>query len=777
MNYYSLLLPAIAFFYACASHSVPENNVQEDLAEWYVVADKYNYPAYPLITIGPNINAWSATPKLHDSHTQHMSGTEVSLVGALRVDGNVYRFMGTTMNGENALAEMAVDGFWEGVYVNSDPGSNWMKNDFDTRRWKVALGALGSGNDLDINTRWEDDRQIWVRRTIPGISFPNDSTFLRYKFQGEIDIYINEQKILHKKSEDLHEGEILLPESILASNKGQALIAIYNNSDSPDKYLDFGLYYKDFERTRIFENRAVQKSLTILPTRTTYVFECGPAKLNLSFISPPVIFDNESFRYPINYVTYEIESIDGKERDIEIYFELSPRWTKKANSQICGGSWVETKSGFLAFRGSAGSQLIFDKHGTNTMSGWGNFSLYTRADSIHTGIEKNPEFGRKEFESQGYLDSLAKRNQNAYAMLNMVFPEMVKKAGKILIEYDDDYSARVSEEHIKPYYNRTGEASLYSITIAVDEIFEQVQKELQKIDTVIIAKTNIAGGARYSELCVLACRQFNAFNKLVENYRGEPMLLSANLYDDYSIGSLDYIYYSLPMVLYLNPSLGEAMLNPVFYYCETNRRGHNFPPRNLGMYPIADQPSYPNEGPFNEISSMLTLSAAVTKFNGGKFASKHWEILTAWAEYLLEHVKKSEQIEGSHIVALASYHYMAKVARKKISKEFETLIDNSVSDNDFYTRLEPDCFVWADVIGLPFADSAKYSVVYEGRHNANPDTRQELMYRFYTLDDHDALNEMIRPLLDSYDPVGGKKPDEIFFPETAFIKMLKQQYN
>ena len=51
-------------------------------------------PAYPLITIDPYTSCWSATDCLYDSHTTHWTGQPFPLVGALRVDGRTYRFMG-----------------------------------------------------------------------------------------------------------------------------------------------------------------------------------------------------------------------------------------------------------------------------------------------------------------------------------------------------------------------------------------------------------------------------------------------------------------------------------------------------------------------------------------------------------------------------------------------------------------------------------------------------------------------------------------------------------
>jgi len=51
-------------------------------------------PAYPLITIDPYTSAWSFSDKLNNGVVRHWTGKEYPLVGALRVDGRCYRFLG-----------------------------------------------------------------------------------------------------------------------------------------------------------------------------------------------------------------------------------------------------------------------------------------------------------------------------------------------------------------------------------------------------------------------------------------------------------------------------------------------------------------------------------------------------------------------------------------------------------------------------------------------------------------------------------------------------------
>ena len=83
---------------------------------------EFRAPAYPLITIDPYTSAWSETDQLFDSPVRHWTGKTHSLIGTIRVDGQVYRFMGKEDIPMKTLLPMANEEAWDGKFTNTDSG-------------------------------------------------------------------------------------------------------------------------------------------------------------------------------------------------------------------------------------------------------------------------------------------------------------------------------------------------------------------------------------------------------------------------------------------------------------------------------------------------------------------------------------------------------------------------------------------------------------------------------------------------------------------------------
>ena len=129
------------------------------------VKNELRAPAFPLITIDPYTSAWSTTDCLYDSKVRHWTGADFPLMGTLRVDGELYRFMGEEVVPMQPIAPMSYDKDWEGAYTFNEPQKGWEQPAFNDRKWMRGEASFGTDRQPHMRTKWLTEH-IWVRREI-----------------------------------------------------------------------------------------------------------------------------------------------------------------------------------------------------------------------------------------------------------------------------------------------------------------------------------------------------------------------------------------------------------------------------------------------------------------------------------------------------------------------------------------------------------------------------------------------------------------------------------
>ncbi len=682
-------------------------------------------PAYPLVTIDPYTSAWSTTDNLYDSSLKHWTGKDFPFLGVAKVDGQTYRFMGTEELDLKPLVKTSEQGAWIGKYTTKRPSEGWQNMDFNDAKWEEGEAAFGTmENEFTAKTQWGDEF-IWVRRFVEiEENLDEKNVYLELSHDDDAVIYINGIKVVDTGNTCKKNELIRLSNEVVASLKlGKNLIAGFCHNRVGNGLLDFGLLV-ELEGTCSFAQTAKQISADVQPMQTYYKFSCGPVDLGLKFTAPLFMDNLDLLSRPVNYLTYEVTSNDGKEHLVEFYFEVSPQWAlDKPYQESVADSF---KDGDLLFlRTGSRTQNILKKKGDDVRIDWGYFYLAVPDKNVAYAIGDGKDMRR------GFVNNrLEASATNGYDKLALVqdLGIIKSKVGHLLIGYDDVYSIQYFGENLRPYWNRKGNESIVSQFHKAENEYGDLMNECSAFDKKMMKEATAVGGRKYAELCALAYRQAITAHKLVEASNGDLLFLSKENFSNGSIGTVDVTYPSAPLFLYYNPQLVKGLLNHIFYYSESGKWMKPFAAHDVGTYPLANGQTYVGDMPVEESGNMLILTAAIAKMEGSAdFAAKHWNVLTTWANYLVEHgfdpdnqlctddfaghFAHNTNLSVKAIMGIASYGYLAdmqgmkKVAGQYIQKAREMAVqwEKMAADGNHYRLTFDKSGTW----------SQKYNLVWD----------------------------------------------------------------
>jgi len=647
-------------------------------------------PAYPLVTIDPYTSAWSFTDKLYNDAVRHWTGVKRSLIGAIRIDGNAYRFMGTEELPLKPYVKTADAEAWIGKYTFDQPTEGWEKVKYADTAWKEGKAAFGTRRQPFLNTPW-NTKDIWVRREIMINEDPSTlELYIEYSHDDVFELYINGVQVA--KTGFANKNNVRIPLSVEAKKTlaiGKNIMAAHCHNTTGGGYVDFGIF-NNVSKKRYLEKTAEQKSVIVMPTQTIYTFDCGQVNLKVLFTSPLLTDNLNVLSRPVSYITYNVSSKDGKEHNVQVYFEATPEWAVNTTSQDITSEKAEA-NGITFLKTGTKEQNILGRKGDNVRIDWGYFYLAAKQDKATTFTINDSETAKREFVEKGKLSGTVNKGLSPNMptqMTALAFTQEVGKVGpktisnKIMIGYDDIYSIQYFGDNLRPYWNNDGKQTILDAFTSAEKEYPVLMQKCNALDAKIMTDAKNAGGQKYAELCALAYRQAISAHKLVKDKTGNILFLSKENFSNGSIGTVDVTYPSAPMFLYFNPELQKGMLNFIFYYSESGKWAKPFAAHDIGTYPLANGQTYGEGMPVEESGNMLLLATAIAHVEGNaKYAEKHWATLTTWADYLLEkgldpenqlctddfagHLAHNANLSIKAILGIAGYGKMAGMLGKK----------------------------------------------------------------------------------------------------------------
>lgn len=433
----------------------------------------------------------------------------------------------------------------------------------------------------------------------------------------------------------------------------------------------------------------------ITPTRTIVSLGNSQVELTLCFLTPAFPDDLRVMSRPVTYLTWTARSRDGAPHDVVVYLDVDAAVaTNTRNEPVI---WSRDHvPGLNLLRVGTQRQPVLQKWGDNLRIDWGYFYLAVPDDQGSTMLAAGNGEDREQFLATGTFtdaDDLEQPRMPQSRHPSEPLLNVSLRFGKVgvspierhvLLAYDDLYSLEYMRQRLLPYW-RTQFASFSGLLESAARDYSSLGARAESYDADLERDLVQAGGPEYASIAVLAFRQAIAAHKLVEDDSGVPFFMPKENFSNGSISTVDVLYPSAPMFLFLNPKLVEAQLEPVLRYAESNHWKFPFAPHDLGVYPLANgqlygggETSEDDQMPVEESGNMILMVAALAHAeHSAAYAARYWPLLSRWAEYLLAkgfdpenqlctddfagHLAHNTNLSIKAIEALAAYGELAKM--------------------------------------------------------------------------------------------------------------------
>ena len=638
-------------------------------------------PAYPLITHDSYFSIWSMTDTLNASPTKHWTGAEQQLSGLIKVDGKVYRVIGSEGKSFESVAATADDQPYNVRYTEAAPADGWESAGFNDAAWKTGTAPFSSGKK-NPGTPW-NSKDLWVRRIINLNKINYNKLFLKIKHDDNAEVYLNGEKIYSYVGWLGKFNNILIDDAVKQHLKmGKNILAIHVANTAGGAYLDAGLVTEPPMKMNVAEIKAQQNKVTLKATQTVYDFTCGPVDATITFTSPLLIKDLDIMSRPVSYITYSVKANDEKKHDVQIYFGASTNIATNTPSQEVVTSKYNAP-GLNILKGGTKEQPVLQKKGDDLRIDWGYMyvAVPTSAKAsqyITTAGNAGPSF------ISGKMMPAASNGKNLVLNTSIALGKVGEDTQEqhFLLGYDDIYSVQYFHQNLRPWWNKNGDQTIEKQLAMANNNYKSVMEKCEDWNKDLYKDLEKAGGEKYADLCIIAYRQSIAAHKLLQSPQGEILFLSKENFSNGSINTVDITYPSAPLYLAYNPKLLEGMLNGIFYFSESGKWKSPFAAHDLGTYPIANGQTYGEGMPVEESGNMTVLVAALAKAEGNAdYAKKHWKTLTTWTNYLMDngfdpanqlstddfagHLARNANLSVKAIVGMGCYGMLANMLGMK----------------------------------------------------------------------------------------------------------------
>jgi hypothetical protein len=396
-----------------------------------------------------------------------------------------------------------------------------------------------------------------------------------------------------------------------------------------------------------------QRKVQVLPTRTIYEFSAAGVAIVLTFMTPVLPSDLDLMSRPVTYVTWTVQSDDGKEHSVALYFDASGQLAVDTSAQDVVASRLRFKDVTVLRIGSE-QQPVLQKAGDFIRIDWGYLYVVAPPGAGTDQVITNRRAARDDFSKTGSIltdDVETPQPAGDWDGPALAYRFDLGKVGStavsryVVVAYDESFSVQYLNRWLRPYWRRKGVTIANLLEESMRE-YEGLTRRCRQFDEELMVDLGRVGGEDYARMAALAYRESFAAQGLTVDYDGTPLSFPKENSSCGCVSTVDVIYPAAPILLLFNTTLMKASMTPVLTYAGTEHWPFPWAPHDLGIYPHANGHDYPAnvdlnsvEGhmPVEESANMILMAAAIAKADGNAdYAAKYWPLFSTWANYLEE---------------------------------------------------------------------------------------------------------------------------------------------
>lgn len=498
------------------------------------------------------------------------------------------------------------------------------------------------------------------------------------------------------------------------TGRRQAMTGILRVDGSPYQFLGT---VTATDREYCYVPKLPQVGCRVGATMTVCTFENDILRMELSFYTPAFADRPALLSRPASYIRYEITVKDGKEHDIEVYFDVAMEMTTERESQ----NFKVQRTSYSLCVGNA-EQHPLNRSGDDLRIDWGYLHL-CKTDAFVTDGD-----WRRHYAQTGKLrkyDEDAIFTYGSRATLAYVSRAL---CDTIVLAYDDVHSVNYFGELLDGYYlteYKTFDCAAQAAIREADEMYRAClafDRELWDAMLPYSEDFALTGSLLY--------RQAIAAHKAVADRDGQLLFLSKECFSNGCMATLDVTYPSIPLFLLFAPELVRGMIRPIAKMARQSNWTYDFAPHDIGQYPLGTGQVYgyadgkfrdEEQMPVEECGNFILTVAAICRAEGSDaFARENDDLMQKYAAYLAEngydpgnqlctddfagHLAHNCNLSLKAIVALAAYgRLMGEGSYYRLAKEMaERFVQDA--ENGRATRLTFD---------RPDSWSMKYNAVWD----------------------------------------------------------------